>query len=369
MKKKLFLIATLLLPFFIGNSQTPQEVTMLYLLPFHLEETNVSYSSLRSSAEIHQVRPFEMMGFWLGAKMALQEYAETDKKVNVIIRDAVRDEEALHNILNDTLLMKNVNMMIGPVYGSLFPVASEYAKNHDITIINPFSTRYDFVENNPNLYKLVPPFMSRPQAIEEHFLSVPQEYNVILWGDSTTTIELQAYKYYFNKYHIKYKEAHTLTLPLEFRKDNLIIALFDRRERVIHAVHSLINQEEHYNKIIVVPETWLLLSELTEDFYNIPELYFFTNCFVDESRDAVKQFQADYTFFYEAPALLADYVYQGYDITRYFIDLYFAGFDTENLQFQPLSYQFQWQRIENGGLENIKIRLIRVKGLDLEEVR
>jgi len=352
-----------------AKTQANNEISILYLLPFHLDEGFINISSFRSIDEIHQFRQFEMMGFWLGTKMALQEFENGNNKVNVIVRDAVTDKHALYRILNDTSLMEKVNIIIGPIYGALFPVAAEFAVNNNIIIVNPFSTRFDFVENNRNVYKLIPPIISRPKTITEHFLSQPEEFNVILWGDSTVNIELQAYKYFFNEHHINFKEVHTLAIPQDTRKTNLIIAFFDQPERVIHGVHTIINQEEEYSKIVVVPEKWLSISELTEDFYNQSDLYFFTNYFVDESCDRVKLFQSDYTFYYEAPAELTEYSYQGYDITRYFIDLYFSNFKHSDVQFQPLSYKFQWQQILNGGFENSKPRLIQVKDIELIEVR
>lgn len=352
-----------------GNVQSKNEVTILYLLPFHLNES-VNYTSLRSGADINQVMQFEMMGFWLGAKMALQEYEYTDKRINVIVRDAVRDITALNKILEDTDLMENVNIIIGPFYGSLFPVAADFAKEHNIIIVNPFSVRFDFVENNPLVYKLTPPFASRPETIAKVFLSQPNEYNIILWVDSNPTPDLRAYRSYFKEYKIHFKEMESLTLPQNTTKKNLIIALFDEPERVIHSIHTLTNNdpEDNVQNILVVPAKWLSIPELKEDFFTLPQLYYFTNYFVDEKSSIVKQFQSDYIFNYEAPAELAAYSYQGYDITRYFIDLHFVDSNTDNAHFQPFSYKFQWRRVPNGGYENVKARFIQVKNLELEEV-
>jgi len=367
MKKKLFIFIVLLSCLF-GNAQSKNEVTILYLLPFHLNES-VNHSSFRNSTEINQVRQFEMMGFWLGTKMALQEYESTDKRINVIVRDAVRDVKALNGILEDTVLMENANIIIGPFYGSLFPMAAEFAKERNITIVNPFSSRFDFVVNNPYVYKLTPPFSSRPETIAEIFLSQPNEYNIILWVDSVMTPDLQAYKSYFKEHQIPFKEVRTLILPQNSTKKNLIIAFFDQPTRVIHSVHTLTNNDPENNEnIVVVPIKWLSIPELKEDFFKLPQLYFFTNYFIDENSSAVKQFQSDYIFNYEAPAELAAFSYQGYDITRYFIDLYFVDFNPDEVQFQPLSYKFQWRQILNGGFENIKTRFIQVKNLELEEV-
>jgi len=368
MKKKLF-IFIVLFSYLFGSVQSKNDVTILYLLPFHLNES-VNYASFKSSAEINQAIPFEMMGFWLGAKMALQEYEYMDKTINVIVRDAVRDAKVLNKILKDTALMENINIIIGPFYGSLFPVAADFAKEHNIIIVNPFSTRFDFVENNPYVYKLTPPFATRPETIAKVFLSQPNEYNIILWVDSIPTPDMQAYKSYFKEHRIPFKEMHTLTLPENITNKNLIIALFDEPERVIYSVYMLTNNDPESNvqNIVIVPAKWLSIPELKEDFFNLPQLYYFTNYFVGENSSAVKQFQSDYTFNYGAPAELAAYSYQGYDITRYFIDLYFIDSNTENVPFQPLSYKFQWRRIPNGGFENIKPRFIQVRNLELEEL-
>ena len=367
MKKNLLLILIALLSHTICCAQRTNEVTVLYLLPFHLKG-NPIYSSLKSSAEIYQVKQFEMMGFWLGAKMALQEYKNSTQKINVIVRDAVTDVQGLNSILDDSALMEPVNIIIGPFYGSLFPIAAEFAKNHQKIIVNPFSSRYDFVSDNPYVYKLLPPFLSRPEAVAEHFLADSKDYDIILWGDSTATPERMAYRYYFNEHNIAYREGNSLSLSKKSAKKNIIIPLFEQRERVIHAIHTLVSYGE-INKIVIVPEKWFTISELTEDFYNLPDLYYFTNFFIDKNNDEIKQFQSDYINNYGAPADLDSYSYQGYDVTRYFIDLFFADFNTNELQFKPLSIQLKWQQILNGGFENVKTRLIQVKDLELEEVK
>jgi len=369
MKKNLLIILIPLFSYLFCCPQTNNEATILYLLPFHSDDTSVK-NTYKSRSEIHQVKPFEMMGFWLGAKMALQEYEYSNKIVNVIVRDAVTNIYDLNIILEDSILMKKVNIIIGPFYASLFPHAAEFAKNHKIWIINPFSSRYDFVENNPYVFKLTPPFISRPEVIAEHFLSNTDKYDIILWGDSLVNPELLSFRYFFNEHHIPFSEVQTLDASHISKNKNITIPFFVQRERVIYAVHKLINYNiDQSNRVVVVPEEWLSFSELTEDFYNLPDLYYFTNYFVDENNTELKQFQTDYIYNYEVPAELADYSYQGYDVTRYFIDLFFADFNEEEVFFKPLSYKFNWKQLLNGGFENIKTRFIQVKDLELKEVK
>ena len=369
MKKNIFFTILLAFSYLYSSAQTKNEVTILYLLPFHLTESSINTSAFKSSNDILRVKQFEMLGFWLGAKMALQEYNQSDKTINVVVKDVVTDENALQSILNDHELMKNVNIIIGPFYGSLFPVAAEYAKNHNIIIVNPFSTRFDFVQQNPSVYKLMPPFYSRPKTISDIFLAQKNEYNIILWGDSVQSIEIQAYKQFFTEHNIPFKEMQYLSLSSKSKNKNLIIAIFETPTRVIHSVHTLINNENQTNNVVVVPESWLSITELPYDFYNLPCLYYFTNYFIDENSTEIQQFQQEYALLYDIPAELDAYSYQGYDITRYFVDMFFADFEADKVKFQPLSYRFQWNKILNGGYENQKNRLIRIKDLELEEVK
>ena len=368
MKKKRVFIFIVSISYLLVFAQNKNEISILYLLPFHLNENSTKISSVKSSTDIYQVKQFEMMGFWCGAKLALQEYDNTNIKINAIVRDVTTDITALRKILDDSDLMKQINLIIGPFYGSLFSEVANYAKTHNIAIINPFSTRFDFVESNPSVYKLVSPFISRPEIIDKVFLTSPNEYNIILWGDSVLTPEIQAFKNYFNEKNISYKEVHSLSLSPNSKKKNIIIAFFDNSTRVIHGIHTVLNFEME-NDILIVPEKWLNITEITEDFYGLSQLYYFTDYYVDENEPRVKQFQSDYVLNYEAPAELAAYSYQGYDITRYFIDLYLADFNTNNVNFNPISYIFHWNRIPNGGFENRKPRLIQIKDYELKEVK
>jgi hypothetical protein len=368
MKKKILFAILLVSCYLYSSAQSKNEVTILYLLPFHLE-SNLK-TSFKSINEIHKAKQFEMMGFWLGTKIALREHKSSDKKINIVVRDVVTDENALQNILNDHELMKEVNIIVGPFYGSLFPVAAEYAKNNNILIVNPFTTRFDFVQNNPAVYKLIPPFYSRPEVVADVFLSKSNDYNIILWGDSVQNAETQAYKQFFTEQNIAFKEVQYLSASAIAKKKNLIIATFEKPARVIHSMHVFSGSANQDNNVLIMPESWLSISELTFDFFNMPHLYFFTNYFVDENSDAVQQFQLDYTLLYGgAPAELDAYSYQGYDVTHYFMDLFFADFDVDKMKFEPLCYKFQWEKITDGGYENKRARLIRLKEFEFEEVK
>lgn len=359
---------------FYSYAQSPKEITVLYLLPLHLEESNIDISKIESDFDIYEIPSFEMMGFWEGAKLALKTYEDSQNKVNIIVRDISTDEKKLMEVLNNAKLMKDVDLIIGPFYGSLFPTAAKYAAEHKITIINPFSSRTDFVRENPYVYKIVPPLSSRPESIKKQILTSFPNHQVVLWYDYDDTLELKEYELYFKENGIPYTLAKmgqgsfSLNLNLNVDKQNIIIALFNNQTHVINQMRLLSGIQNSYPITLIFPEEWLNISSLDDDFYSIKNLYYFTNCFVDLNLQMIKDFRIIYHETYQSPCQLDRYSFQGYDITKYFIDLFFAGNVEKSVVYSPMAYKFKFKQWTKGGYENDRVRLIQIQDFQKKEV-
>ena len=374
MKKSILTLLLVLLSLQNIYSQSPKEITILYLIPLHLSDSLIDINRIESDLDIYDIPSFEMFGFWEGAKLALQTYENSNKIVKVVVRDVATDEKKLQKVLQDEKLMKDVDLIIGPFYGSLFPIASKYAEEHKITIINPFATRIDFVNENRAVYKLIPPLSSRPESLQKNILSKYSDYSVILWYDAEDNIELAAYETYFKTNQIPYTltkvkpETYSLNLTLSSTKHNVIVALFQNQTNVINQMRLLEGTHNQFEYSLIFPEGWLQVSSLDDDFYAMPNMYYFSNYFVDQNSLAVKDFRSDYFATFQSPCQLERYSYQGYDITKYFIDLYFAGFNERDVTYTPLSYKFNFKQWSNGGFENNKVRLIEIKNFEKVEI-
>lgn len=355
-------------------AQTPKEITVLYLLPLHLEESNIDVSKIESDFDIYEIPSFEMIGFWEGAKLALKTYEDSQNKINVIVRDVSTDEQKLIELLNNSKLMNDVDLIIGPFYGSLFPLAAKYAAEHKITIVNPFSSRTDFVRENPYVYKIVPPLSSRPESIKKQILTTYSNHQVVLWYDSDDTVELKAYELYFKENAIPYTLAKvgqgsfSSNLNLTTDKQNVVIALFNNQTQVINQMRLLSGVQNSYPITLVFPEEWLNISSLDDDFYSIRNLYYFSNCFVDINLQSIKDYRVNYVETYQSPCQLDRYSFQGYDITKYFIELFFAGNIEKSVTYTPMAYKFKFKQWTKGGYENDQIRLIQIQDFQRKEV-
>jgi hypothetical protein len=359
---------------FVSFAQTPKEITVLYLLPLHLEESNIDISKIESDFDIYEIPSFEMIGFWEGAQLALKTYEDSKNKVNVIVRDISTDEQKLIEILNNSKLMNDVDLIIGPFYGSLFPIAAKYAAEHKITIVNPFSSRTDFVRENPYVYKLIPPLSARPESIKKQILNFYPNHQVVLWYGNGDTLELKAYELYFQENDIPFTLAKLgqgsfiTNLNLLTDTQNVVIALFNNQTQVINQMRLLSGVQNSYPITLIFPEEWLNISSLDDDFYSIKNLYYFTNCFVDLNLQTINDFRVHYVETYQSPCQLDRYSYQGYDITKYFIDLFFTGNIEKSVTYTPMAYKLKFKQWTKGGYENDRVRLIQIQDFQRKEV-
>lgn len=374
MKKTFLLLLLCVLSIKFIHSQTVKEVTILYLIPFHLDDTLADVNNINSDLDIYDLASFEMFGFWEGAKLALESYQNSNITIKVIVRDITTDEKKLLKILQDERLMKDVDLIIGPFYSSLFQIASNYAAEHKIAIINPFSTKTNFVNENKFVYKLTPSLQSRPESLYKNLISKHEDYAIVLWYDSEENIELNAYETYFKEKQIPYTltkvkpETYSLNLTLSPTKHNIIVALYQNQTNIVNQMRLLEASQDSYDYSLIFPEEWLQVSSLDEDFYAMRNIYYFSNFFVDLNNPFIIEYKENYVLTYQSPCQIERYSYQGYDITKYFIDLYLADYNEKKVLYTPMSYKFRFKQWSNGGFENDKIRFIEIKNFEKREV-
>lgn len=373
MKRKLLLFLLAWLSIQLTFSQDKKEITVLYLIPFHISDSHINISEISTELDIFDVSALQMIGFWEGAKLGLSTYEYSDKKIEVIVRDITTDEVKLKQILEDDRLMKDVDLIIGPFYGSLIPIAAQYANEKKIMIVNPFSIQEAGIETNPYLYKLKPNISRKPEMVKELILDSIRNYKVHLWCDNKHDENVKLYTDYFDDQEIAYQidevksHIYKLNLDLGFYKHHVIIALFNNPTVVMNQMRLFSNATEGISYSFIFPEEWLNFSVLDEDFYSLKNLYYFTNCFV-EANEKSAQFIEEYVAIYQTPCQLERFSFQGYDITRYFIDLYFAQQNPNLVEFTPLSYRFKFKKWSQGGFENEIIRLIKIENFEKREI-
>lgn len=367
----------LLLTFSSTKAQTENPKTILYLIPFYTEEIKTfDVNFITFDEDINNITSFKLAGFWEGAEMAFREFENEGFKLNVIVRDITDDKKKLNQILQDTTFMKGIDLIIGPFFAEMFTIAAQYANTYKIPIVNPFSNRTDFVENNEYVYKLIPSISARPILLDSLLLNRYPKTNIILWGNiDNSTNELSIYEDYFIKKQLPYTKVpfrEGITLLMQKMKPNyhnIIITYSETQASIIHNIRLLANTGALPSYSLVIPEEWLKANEAETENFNKLNIHYFSNYYVDYENDNTLLFVSDFIERFNSPPDLSRFSFQGYDITRYFVNKIVTPSDSIQNKFNPISFDFQFNKIENGGYENQKARLLQIENFQEAEIK
>jgi len=343
------------------------ELKILYLIPFESD----SYTSpiVRNSEDMGQVRSYQMMGFWNGAQMALEELSK-DRNISfdIVVRDVSNNEKQLRAIMEDTELMRGVDLIIGPFFGKMFSIAAEYAKQYRIPIVNPFTSRRDFMVDNEYVFKLMPALESRPAMIA--FMAQQTGASpIIIYGDSNSQDkEMTAYLRYFQENNVDFElipNASSVVTRISQTKPSIVITFYNNPAINLIISRNLLYSQKTDNLTFVVPESWLESKTYDIEYYSKLNLHFFSDYYIDYEAEKTKIFINDYTEKYGVAPSLASFSFQGYDITRYFVELVFNYLDLDRVKVSPIAFPFTFDKLPNGGYENVNVQFLEVKNNEI----
>ncbi|MCR4680969.1 MAG: ABC transporter substrate-binding protein [Bacteroidales bacterium] len=364
MKKVLTFCLLALAVFSLSAQPTVEKKTILFLIPFYSNEYNsTAATSVRSSNDIYSINSFLLMGFWAGAKVALDEYAEQNIPLEIIVKDVTEDESKLISIMEDENLMERVDVIIGPFFSKPFGLAAKYAKKYGIPIVNPFTNRRDILNNNEYVYKLTPTISIRPAMIAYQAERYPQ-HNIILYEDTAIkNTEQSIYIQYFKENNIPFTHVQSqsqIINNLQTGANNIILTFGSNTAKIMVLSRDLLYKAKNEDIILVVPDEWLESNTYDVEYYSKLNLHFFSNYFVDYSDPETQIFIQKYKDKYKSIPTMDNYAFQGYDITRYFIELARNDGDIDRVKINALSYPLSFDKVKDGGYENVNVHFLEI---------
>lgn len=363
--KKIIALSLMVLTFFsLWAQPTGERKTVLYLIPFYTHEYRGPMApSVSSSQDIQGVNSFLLMGFWAGAQIALDEYQDQNVALNIVVKDVTEDEADLRKIMEDKELMEDVDLIIGPFFNKTFQIAAEYAKQYKIPIVNPFTNRTDILDGNEYVYKVIPSLESRPATLS-YMAEVYPHSNIILYKDSATkNADPMSYVHYFKNKSIPYQEISSQSALLKAIKPNtknIVVVFSTNAARMLMLSRDLLYNSQPEDIILVVPEKWLSSNTYDVEYYSKLNIHFFSNYFVDEKDQQTQLFMQKYKEKFKSIPTVENFAFQGYDITRFFVELIRNEGDMDRVKVSSISYPMSFDKTPNGGYENVNIHFLEV---------
>jgi ABC-type branched-subunit amino acid transport system substrate-binding protein len=357
-------------------SQKALQKNILYLIPFHTDHTaSINLSEIENDDQLESQPSFQLVGFWNGTKIALEEFKNDSVHINVIVRDITTNIAKLRDILGDKEFMSSIDLIIGPFYHGMFSIAAEYAKEYKIPIVNPFSTRQDILDSNEFVYKATPTSSVEPHLFYDLILANNRDANIILWSDNDQDAVFKVYEDEFAKQELEpvrlffNADITTFTSTLKPYRQNVVIVQANAMGTVINNFRTLYARDKYPEFLLLIPEKWVteIYSEL--EIFNAFHAHYFSNYYVNYQNEKVIYFMSEYVEYHNAPPTLEHFAFQGYDLTHYFLQALVHDFDLSKINVQPLAMDFQFVKTKKGGFENQKKRLLMIEEYGEVEVK
>lgn len=368
----------------IKSQQSNPGVKPIYkvalLLPFYIEENRELPVSVLEKKKIYPRSTFAVE-FYQGVLTALDSISTEKNKFELFVYDSKGlDSLETEKILSKSEL-KQMDLIIGPLYPVNFEKAAKFAGKHNIPIVSPVKQTNKILLGNDNIFKVVSSKTSSIQHIaklvvdsfsRDNIIAVQyqtnaesvladvfiKEYNSILLKKTDTSRYSSVKKLVVSKNEDIVAQIRTDMNNVIFIPTNNTVFLTNLFTGLI----SKLKLKEYSNTRITLIglEEWYNLENIDLEYFNTLNVHLPISQFVDYEKESTKAMIKKY---YEKTETYPSFIsFLGFDIASYFgTNLIQSGkvFQGEKINSNQISTQFNFFKtgIESG-YENTYVRIV-----------
>ena len=346
------------------------------MLPLYISE-NASLSAKYNDEKDklfykNSKRFFEM---YEGILLALQRLKIDGMSVNLYLYDTQKDAEEVKKIMRNPEL-KNLDLIIGPVYSSNIEVLSDFVKENKINLVTPLVKENDILKDNPFIYKVMPSDETRVKTTCDYLSKLYDSSIVIIHGGTPKELEIiDIYRRKLIKSFSSMENLNEISLKiidynhggsanledaLSLGYENIVLIPSEDEVFVTKIIERLNGYTKKYDISLFGPPSWELFENIIITHLRNLNFKYTSPHYVDYNNWRVKSVTKQYREVYKTDPSI--YALQGYDIMYYFgTALMKYG---KNFQFcldptdripnsKGLIHDFEFSRYgKNGGFEN-----------------
>lgn len=136
------------------ESVKKKEYNVAVLFPFMVKDLAVENVTRRNQF---------LLDMYQGIRMAVDSLNKAGYKINLYAYDSDRDSAKFSKLLKLPEL-KQMNLIIGPVFPAQFSMMNDFARNNNIQVVTPFSSSGEATANNPLMLLFQPSISSQANA-------------------------------------------------------------------------------------------------------------------------------------------------------------------------------------------------------------
>ena len=360
----------------IYEGELKEEYNIAFFLPFHSEEANaMDMENLTKGLEQFPNKTRIALQYYEGALIALDSLKKQKLKIRLFVYD-VDDIDSLYMV---KLLKKpelaEMDLIIGPLYGSSFLPVSKFAKEKNIPIVSPFTQANKILFNNEYVCKVAPSTILQVEQMARFVADTFSTQNIILVNNNSdkeasfySTFKTNANQLLLERKKDTIKEARGYGGVQSFlnkSKVNVIVLPSNNQSYVSDFLSNLNILSDKYQIVLFGMQNWLNFDNLDFEYLTNLSVHIPDNNFVEYDSLTTKKFIKAFREKYNTDP--DPYAFQGFDVTYYFVTAlqkYGTGFleklDDYKLDGVGNGFDF-YQYPANSGFENKFVFILQYK--------
>ena len=360
------------IPDYISEVVMPVDpfVKVALLLPFSAKDYPVFVDTLVEKMPVQiSARSEQFISFYEGVLLAVDSLKNQGYKVNLKVFDTERSAEKMYTMV-DEIDRFHPDLIIGPVYGSVYKALMDDLTNKNIPVIYPLSSRSEEFGVYPDFIQVNPSMKALTVAMSDWLREEAEEANLVclnLTGNEVSHSDLEDIRLFKEYMHrigsMNFYDWSTSAVPLDGLRlqllpdrENIIILPTTKEAEVSKILPVLSALTDGYRITVVGFPEWQAFTSVDHETYFKLNTKIFTYSYVDNTTEPAKRFALKYRkYFYTEPNNLA---YKAFDMSLYFIELAAKYRDRtlDALEFYPRNgdfSRFYFQKMEGqAGKEN-----------------
>lgn len=348
------------------------------MVPLYLNDVSNLEISKENAHKAQKSRALSFVQFYEGFMMAVDALEDQGLKMDLTVIDVTDNVSTAERALSQ-IRGKDYDMIVGPFFGKSFAVIEEYAKAHNIVVVNPLSTRESVIVDNPNVVKVKPGTLGQILTISnlvknlyndanvfivskeragdslflnqlEHHLNLAVNEEVRVSGNEflqfarneserlemgsrmVPTVNVEGQVYSTEDFRngstsevvlsnsvkrFAYKDISKVIQQLSGVRENVIVAYGDDNVFATQMLNSLAKETDRYPITLVCAPDWAKFEKLlVENLLQMKAIYL-DDGFVDYGSDAAKRFVVSFRRKYAVEP--QSYAFEGYDMAMFFL--------------------------------------------------
>lgn len=309
-----------------------EEYNIAFILPFHAEETDtLEVEKIIRGESRFPYKTNIALQFYEGALLAIDSLKKQGLKANIFVYD-IDDSDSLYiqNIIKKPELAE-MDLIIGPLYGSNFMQLAKYAKAHKIPIVSPFTTVNKILFENPYVCKVLPSGILQVEQLAHYVVDSFHTQNIIVVNNGyyKESSLFKAFKGTANSLLKMYDSTAKVKEVSGFEgllralvyadtsKFDLVVLPSNNQSYVTEFLTKINTLHKKHKVILAGLQNWLKYDNLDFEYLNKLSLRVPTNNYIDFDDAATKNFIRKYREAYKLEP--QKYGYSGFDVSYFFI--------------------------------------------------